>query len=51
MILIKGGKYLVFCKEVNLKNNGVLILNEVIESYKVFWFIEQNMFDKDLLIK
>ena len=47
----KGGKHLVFCKEANLKNNGVPILNEATESHKVLWPIEQNMLDKDPSIK
>ncbi|MCS2373040.1 RagB/SusD family nutrient uptake outer membrane protein [Bacteroides fragilis] len=52
MTLTKGGKHLVFCKEANLKNNGVPILNEATESHKeVLWPIEQNMLDKDPSIK
>lgn len=51
MTLTKGGKHLVFCKEANLKNDGVPILNEATESHKVLWPIEQNMLDKDPSIK
>ena len=39
------------CKEANLKNDGVPILNEATESHKVLWPIEQNMLDKDPSIK
>lgn len=50
MILIKGGIFLVFCKEGSFLGD-VLILNKFIEVYKFLWLIEKIMLNKDFVLE
>ncbi len=51
MTLTKDGKHLVFCKEANPKKNGLPILNESTEAYKVLWPIDKNVMNSDKELK
>lgn len=47
MTLTKDGKHLVFCPEANPKNNGLPILDETKEAYKVLWPIDKTVMNSD----